>query len=171
MSALSSGFLGVPFKKYVVDVIICHSSAAVGATTLVLGAWVANNDMNSGLCRAAMVQFIFWKVYLSSADKQEGVRGGSPQVSLDFYWDWLSCCYGYEPKCRTSCSQNWVFPIPCRERTGLFSNYPFGLLQSLLGLLHKNYSDSAPFQEALGILGVSHIYCSCEPRHFLPHLL
>jgi hypothetical protein len=31
---------------------------------------------------AAMVQFIFWRVYLSNADKQEGVHG-SPQVSLD----------------------------------------------------------------------------------------
>jgi hypothetical protein len=51
-----------------------------------------------------------------------------------------------------------VFPVPCRERTGLFSNYPFGLLQSLLGLLHKSYSDSAPFQEALGVL------------RFFPHL-
>jgi hypothetical protein len=53
-------------------------------------------------------------------------------------------------------SSNWVFPVPRRERTGLFSNYPFGLLQSLLGLLHKNHSDSIPFQEALGILRVSH---------------
>jgi hypothetical protein len=50
----------------------------------------------------------------------------------------------------------WVFLVPHRERTGLFSNYPFGLLQSLLGLLHKSYSDSAPFQEALGVLKVSH---------------
>jgi hypothetical protein len=37
-----------------------------------------------------------------------------------------------------------------------FSNYPFGLLQPHLGLLHKNYSDSTPFQEALGVLRVSH---------------
>jgi hypothetical protein len=48
--------------------------------------------------------------------------------------------------------QNITFLGPCRERTGLFSNYPFGLLQSLLGLVHKSYSDSAPFQEALGFL-------------------
>jgi hypothetical protein len=44
-----------------------------------------------------------------------------------------------------------------RERTGEFSNYPFGLLQSLLGLFHKSYSDSAPFQEGLVVLRVSHI--------------
>jgi hypothetical protein len=49
-----------------------------------------------------------------------------------------------------------VFPVPCRERTGEFSNCPFGLLQSLLQLLHKSYSDSAPFQEALEVLRVSH---------------
>jgi hypothetical protein len=50
-----------------------------------------------------------------------------------------------------------VFPVPCRERTGEFSNYPFGLLQSLLGLFHKSYSDSGPFQEALVVLRFSHI--------------
>jgi hypothetical protein len=44
------------------------------------------------------------------------------------------------------------------ERTGEFSNCPLGLLQSLLGLLHKSYSDSAPFQEALGVLRVSHVF-------------
>jgi hypothetical protein len=52
------------------------------------------------------------------------------------------------------------FPSPtCRERTGLFINYPFGLLLSLLGLLHKSYSDSALFQEALVVLRVSHSVC------------
>jgi hypothetical protein len=49
---------------------------------LVLGAWAVNNNTNLGLCRAAMVQLIFWREYLSSEDKQEGVPG-SPQVSLD----------------------------------------------------------------------------------------
>jgi hypothetical protein len=134
----------------------CHSPAAAGAQTLALGAWGVNNDMNSGLCWAAMAWIIFWREYLSSADKQEGV-GGSPQISLDLCTR-IGChgCYGYEPKCRISCSQNQVFPGPCRERTGEFSNCTLGLLQSLLGLLHKSYSDFAPFQEALGVLRVSH---------------
>jgi hypothetical protein len=61
---------------------VCCSPAAAGAQTLALGTRTANNDMNSGLCQAAMAQFIFWRVYLSSADKQKGV-GGSPQVSLN----------------------------------------------------------------------------------------
>jgi hypothetical protein len=60
----------------------CWNPAATGVPTLALGARAANNDMNSGLCWAAMVQFIFWREYLSSADKQEGVCG-SFQVSLD----------------------------------------------------------------------------------------
>jgi hypothetical protein len=59
-------------------------------------------------------------------------------------------------KCRTSCSQDRVFPVPHRERKGEFSNHSFGLLQSLLGLLHKSYSDSASFQEDLAVLRVSH---------------
>jgi hypothetical protein len=36
-----------------------------------LGAQVANNDMNSELCWTAMVWFIFWSVYLSSAEKKK----------------------------------------------------------------------------------------------------
>jgi hypothetical protein len=51
-------------------------------------------------------------------------------------------------------SPSVVFLVPCKERTGEFSNYPFGLFQSLLGLLPKSYSDSTPFQEALGVLRV-----------------
>jgi hypothetical protein len=39
--------------------------------------------------RAAMVQFIFWREYLSSAEKQERVRV-SPQVSLDL-WTGIGC--------------------------------------------------------------------------------
>jgi hypothetical protein len=58
------------------------SPAAAGAPTLVLGARAANNDMNLGLCRAAMAQFIFSREYFSSAEKQERVCG-SPQVSLE----------------------------------------------------------------------------------------
>jgi hypothetical protein len=42
------------------------------------------------------------------------------------------------------------------QRTGEFSHRPLGLLQSLLGLLHKSYGDSTLFQEALGVLRVSH---------------
>jgi ribosomal protein L21E len=38
---------------------ICRRPAAVGAPTLVLGARAANDNTNSGLCRAAMAQFIF----------------------------------------------------------------------------------------------------------------
>jgi hypothetical protein len=60
----------------------CHSQAAVGALTLVLCARVANNNPNLGLCQAAVAQFIFWREYLSNAEKQEGVCGRS-QVSLD----------------------------------------------------------------------------------------
>jgi hypothetical protein len=52
------------------------------APTLVLDARAENNDMKSGLCQVAMVQFIFWREYLSCADKQEG-EYGSPQFSLD----------------------------------------------------------------------------------------
>jgi hypothetical protein len=47
-------------------------------------------------------------------------------------------------------------PGPMQRENGEFSNCPFGLFQPLLGLLHKSYSDSAPFQEALGVLRVSH---------------
>jgi hypothetical protein len=61
---------------------VCHSPAAVGALTLVLGARVVNNNTNLRLCWAAVAYFIFWREYLSSAEKQEGVHG-SPQVSLD----------------------------------------------------------------------------------------
>jgi hypothetical protein len=43
------------------------------------------------------------------------------------------------------------------ETTGEFSNCPLGLLQSLLGVLHKSYCESTLFQEALGVLRVSHI--------------
>jgi hypothetical protein len=53
-------------------------------------------------------------------------------------------------------SWDWVFLVPHKERTGEFGNCPLGLLQSLLEMLHKSYSDSALFQEALGILRVSH---------------
>jgi hypothetical protein len=63
----------------------------------------------------------------------------SPGLPWPLYWDWLSRCYDY--KCGTSCSWKWVFPVPHRERTGEFSNCPLGLLQSLLRLLHKSYSD------------------------------
>jgi hypothetical protein len=43
------------------------------------------------------------------------------------------------------------------ETTGEFNNSPLGLLQSLLGLLYKSYCESTLFQEALGVLRVSHI--------------
>jgi hypothetical protein len=57
-------------------------SSCSGGSALALGAQAVNNDTNLGLCWAAMVQFIFWREYLNSADKQEGAHG-SPRVSLD----------------------------------------------------------------------------------------
>jgi hypothetical protein len=94
-------------------------------------------------------------VYLSSADKQEGniAVPRSPLTSVQ----------GLAVALLWLLAQVWnimfldkVFPVSRTERTGEFSNYPIGLLQSLLGLLHKSYSDYTPFQEALGVLKFSH---------------
>jgi hypothetical protein len=46
-----------------------------------LGAQVVNNDTSWGLCQAAMVQYIFWRVYLSNAEKKR-----SMQQPLGFPW-------------------------------------------------------------------------------------
>jgi hypothetical protein len=95
-------------------------------------------------------------VYLSSAEKKEGV-GGSPQVSLDLCTG-IGChvVVATSPSAEYHGLRTGFSRVPRRERTGEFSNCPRGLLQSLLGLLHKSYSDSAPFQEALGVLRVTH---------------
>jgi hypothetical protein len=48
--------------------------------------------------------------------------------------------------------------VPCstQRENGKFTKTLWDFL-SLLGLLHKSYSDPALFQEALGVLRVSHI--------------
>jgi hypothetical protein len=137
---------------------MCCSPAAVGAPTLALGARAANNHTNSGLCQAAMTYFIFLKSVFKQCRKAGGSIWQFPGFPWPLYRDWLSLCYGYKQKCRTPCSGDWVFQVPHRKRTGKFSNGALRLLQSLLGLLHKSYSDSTLYQEALGFLRVSHNY-------------
>jgi hypothetical protein len=129
---------------------IYHRPAAAGSP-LLLGECVANNDMNTRKCWAAMVQFIFWKAYLSSAEKQEEVSG-SPQFSFDL-------CTRIGCHVTMAMSPEAELSVPCsteREKTGSLQKALWDL--SLLGLLHKSYSDSALFQEPLGSSGFPHTY-------------
>jgi hypothetical protein len=127
-------------------------SSCSGGSNSGLGCWRGEwwHELRVVLHSNGIVYFL--KREFKQCRKAGRSKWQSPGFPWLLYWDWLSCCYGYKPKCRTSCSWDQVFLVPCRERTGEFSNCPFGLLQSLLGLLHKSYSDSTPFQEALEVL-------------------
>jgi hypothetical protein len=50
------------------------------------------------------------------------------------------------------------FPSPTHKEDRGVQQLSSGLLQSLLGLLYKSYSDSTPFQEALRVLRFSHSF-------------
>jgi hypothetical protein len=132
----------------------CHTAAVQLQWGLRLWSWVLEWWIRTGTqgCAGSNGVVYFLKRVFKQCRQAGRTMWQSPGFLWPLYWDWLSRCYGYKPKGRTSWSQDWVFPVPSRERTGLFSNYPFALLQSLLELLHKSYSDSVPFQEALGVL-------------------
>jgi hypothetical protein len=79
--------------------------------------------------------------------KQEGVHG-SPQFSFD-----LCTRIG----CHITLAMSPEAELGSTQReNGKFTETLWDIL-SLLGLLHKSYSDPDLFQEALGVLRVSHI--------------
>jgi hypothetical protein len=49
----------------------------------------------------------------------------SPGFPWPLYWDWLSPCYGYEPKCGTSCSRGPGFPSPSQRQNRVVQQLSF----------------------------------------------